>query len=87
MQPERRRIPHRYRLEPIRRIKIIFARLVDNPHHPMPGILIDKFIKPTKRYIVPGYIAQALLMQTNHEFQSHFFTFIFTLPIPCASYQ
>ncbi len=49
-------------------VEIVFARFVDNPHHPMTSILFDHLIEPAKLKVIARDIAGTVFTQTNDKF-------------------
>ena len=50
-------------------------------------VFFNYFIKSAKLKVIARDVAASVFSQTDNEFYSHLFTFIFTFPTPWASYQ
>ena len=75
------------RLKTIRWVQVIFATLINDPEHAMLVNAANGFIDVPDHDVFTGQIAETFFIDADNKSHSHLFTFILTLPIPCASYQ
>lgn len=82
MQSMRGRLRYRYGFKTSSGVKEIFPRVVDYPGHAVSRVFFHNFIQSADGQVITIKVTEPLFLNAYDEFQSHRFTFIFTLTMP-----